>query len=214
MKISVMTAMLVLAASAFAQDQSMPGMKMNMPAEHHQDSMSGMDMQKMPGMHKDSPIVQAPVSGSITHDTMNLQEPEDPSRKTGSNVPAPELLKDVVSRPPKSLAEFLAMADRANPTIAQAHSFVQRSTAQAKQAGLYPNPTVGYQGEQIQEEASEAANKAASYSKPLCLVESSAFDEMCMSSRAALTRLASKSRRFAFITMWLKPSTRRSQHKR
>jgi cobalt-zinc-cadmium efflux system outer membrane protein len=124
-KISAVAATLVLAASAVAQDQSMPKMKMDAPTTH--------------------PL----PSRSITHDTMNLQEPEDPSHKTGSNLPAPELLKDVASRASKSLADFIAMADKSNPTISQANALVQRAAAQAKQASLYPNPTIGYQGEQI-----------------------------------------------------------------
>ncbi|WP_263408863.1 TolC family protein [Terriglobus tenax] len=113
------------------------------------DKMNGMQMEPMPGMHMDDSDAQAPVKPSVTHSTMTLQEPEDPSRRTGSNHPAPELLKDVAGRPAKSLADFLGMADRTNPTIAQATSLVRRSAAQATQAGLYPNPTVGYQGEQI-----------------------------------------------------------------
>src|SRR5205823_8194629 len=36
-----------------------------------------------------------------------------------------------------------------NPTLKQANAFVRRSQGQAHQAGLYPNPSVGYQGEQI-----------------------------------------------------------------
>lgn len=146
-------------------DPSMPGMKMDTPAGHKDQSMPGMDMNQhgaqspqppkgtdmknMQGMHTDSPMTQAPQNGSITHDTMNLQEPENPTHKTGSNLPAPDLLKDVVIRQPMALQEFLSVADKTNPTLAQANAFVRRSTAQARQAGLYPNPSIGYQGEQI-----------------------------------------------------------------
>ena len=131
------------------QQQGMPGMDMSDHQHGAQQPMGGMDMQHMNGMHSDAPEVQAPASGSITHPTMTLQEPEDPTHKTGSNLPAPELLKEVVSRPPRALADFLSMGDKSNPTIAQANALVQRSAAQARQAGLYPNPTIGYQGEQI-----------------------------------------------------------------
>src|SRR6516162_6813441 len=54
--------------------------------------MSGM---KMGEQHSQSPD---------THATMTLQEPENPGQKTGSNLPAPELLQDVASRPSMSLA--------------------------------------------------------------------------------------------------------------
>jgi cobalt-zinc-cadmium efflux system outer membrane protein len=80
---------------------------------------------------------------------MTLQEPENPERKTGSNLPAPELLKDVLARTPMVLADFEAFADANNPTLKQANAFVRRSQEQARQAGLCPNPSVGYQGEQF-----------------------------------------------------------------
>ena len=68
---------------------------------------------------------------------------------TGASLPAPELLQEVDARPLKKLAEFIQLADANNPTLKQAAAIVRRSAAQAKQAGLYPNPSVGYQGEQI-----------------------------------------------------------------
>ncbi|MDP9040078.1 MAG: TolC family protein [Acidobacteriota bacterium] len=168
---SFASAIFILAASALAHGQSMPGM--NMPGDpkpkpaqqskpatkkatpRPEPAMPGMDMtaparpqeQSMPGMDMGQP--QQVQKGSITHDTMNLQEPENPTHKTGSNIPAPDLLKDVVSRQPMALQDFLGLADTHNPTLAQANAFVRRSTAQAQQAGLYPNPSVGYQGDQI-----------------------------------------------------------------
>ncbi|HTZ57065.1 MAG TPA: TolC family protein [Acidobacteriaceae bacterium] len=64
-------------------------------------------------------------------------------------TPAPELLQGVASRPALKLEDFLAMADRDNPTLRQAEAMVRRSEAQARQAALYPNPSVGYEGDQI-----------------------------------------------------------------
>jgi cobalt-zinc-cadmium efflux system outer membrane protein len=86
---------------------------------------------------------------SDTRATMTLQEPENPAHKTGSNLPAPELLKDVANRPPMALVDFETLADANNPTLKQANALVRRSQEQARQAGLYPNPSAGYQGEQI-----------------------------------------------------------------
>jgi cobalt-zinc-cadmium efflux system outer membrane protein len=111
---------------------NMPGM------QHMQHGMGGMQM----GSPQQS---QSPD----THTTMTLQEPENPERKTGSNLPAPELLKDVAARPSMALADFEALADANNPTLKQANALVRRSQEQARQAGLYPNPSVGYQGEEI-----------------------------------------------------------------
>lgn len=111
------------------------------------------DMNDMPDMQHEMSGMQmgAPQQSKSpdTHATMTLQEPENPERQTGSNLPAPELLKDVSTRSPMALADFEALADANNPTLKQANAFVRRSQEQARQAGLHPNPSVGYQGEQI-----------------------------------------------------------------
>lgn len=90
-----------------------------------------------------------PSQSPDMHATMTLQEPENPDHKTGSNLPAPELLQDVATRPSMTLADFEMLADANNPTLKQANALARRSEEQARQAGLYPNPSVGYQGEQI-----------------------------------------------------------------
>src|SRR5579862_3503004 len=41
------------------------------------------------------------------------------------------------------------MALQNNPTFAQSAANIQAAEGRKKQSGLYPNPTVGYQGEQI-----------------------------------------------------------------
>jgi outer membrane protein, heavy metal efflux system len=75
------------------------------------------------------------------------QQPK-PSQQTPS-APVPDLLKEAVGRPAMSLADFLKLGDANNPTLKQAKELVQRTQQQARQAALYPNPAVGYQGEQI-----------------------------------------------------------------
>lgn len=130
--------------------QSMPGMEheqrktQSKPSQNAQPQQN--DMNNMPGMQMES---AQPSKGPDTHATMALQEPEDPEHRTGSNLPAPELLKDVAARPPMALADFQVLADANNPTLKQANAFVRRSQEQARQAGLYPNPSIGYQGEEI-----------------------------------------------------------------
>ncbi len=120
---------------------------------HPQHPKQQKEMNNMPGMQHDMSGMQtgSPQQSQSpdTHATMTLQEPENPEHKTGSNLPAPELLKDVAARTPMALADFEALADANNPTLKQANAFVRRSQEQARQAGLYPNPSVGYQGEQI-----------------------------------------------------------------
>jgi cobalt-zinc-cadmium efflux system outer membrane protein len=48
-----------------------------------------------------------------------------------------------------TLADLEQMALAGNPTLAQAAANVEASRGRALQAGLYPNPTVGYQGDRI-----------------------------------------------------------------
>ena len=48
-----------------------------------------------------------------------------------------------------TLAELEAMAQRCNPTLAQAAARLEAARAQHYQVGLYPNPVVGYQGSEI-----------------------------------------------------------------
>jgi outer membrane protein, heavy metal efflux system len=52
-------------------------------------------------------------------------------------------------RPAMRLEEFQQFALTANPTLRQADALVKKSSALARQAGLYPNPSIGYQGDQI-----------------------------------------------------------------
>jgi len=50
---------------------------------------------------------------------------------------------------PICLTDLEQMALAGNPTLAQAAAAVDASRGKARQAGLYPNPTIGYVGEQI-----------------------------------------------------------------
>jgi outer membrane protein, heavy metal efflux system len=61
----------------------------------------------------------------------------------------PDLLKEAARQPPLRLEQFQQFALATNPTLPEADALVRQSGAQARQAGLYPNPSVGYQGEQI-----------------------------------------------------------------
>jgi outer membrane protein, heavy metal efflux system len=108
--------------------------------------MRCMQSMLMPGCPQLSP---SSPQGPDTHPTATLQEPEDPEKHTGQDLPAPELLKEVLTRPAMALTEFETLAGANNPSLKEVNALVRRSQEQARQAGLYPNPTVGYQGEQI-----------------------------------------------------------------
>ena len=92
---------------------------------------------------------QSSDAQSITQPTMTLQEPENPEHLTGKNLPAPEFLNDVAKRAPMGIEDFTAIAQKSNPTLDEARSYVRRSQQQGRQAGLYPNPSIGYSGEHI-----------------------------------------------------------------
>ncbi|HET9087514.1 MAG TPA: TolC family protein [Acidobacteriaceae bacterium] len=88
-------------------------------------------------------------SGSVIHPTLTLEEPENPRHVTMQNLPAPNLLQVVEHRAPMTLQDFLSRAEHGNPTLAEARADTLRARAQARQAGLYPNPSIGYSGDQI-----------------------------------------------------------------
>lgn len=50
---------------------------------------------------------------------------------------------------PSTIAHYEQLALLSNPTLRQAEAIVEGELGKAEQAGLYPNPTVGYMGEQI-----------------------------------------------------------------
>jgi cobalt-zinc-cadmium efflux system outer membrane protein len=65
-------------------------------------------------------------------------------------VSAPRSSQDTA--PPSTgltLAELEQIALHNNPTLAQANAEIRAAAARERQSGLYPNPTVGYEGEQI-----------------------------------------------------------------
>ncbi len=77
------------------------------------------------------------------------RQSDNPAEHTGPKSPVPDLLRDAASRPALSLPQFEQFALASNPTLQQAQAIVRQSAGLARQVGLYPNPSVGYQGEQI-----------------------------------------------------------------
>ncbi len=88
-------------------------------------------------------------AGSTHIPIQEMQEPEALDLHTGGEMPAPELLGPVVDREPMTLEAFLALADKRNPTLAEAQRNVERSSQQARQVSLPPDPIVGYSGDHI-----------------------------------------------------------------
>src|SRR5262249_32589509 len=48
-----------------------------------------------------------------------------------------------------TLDRALEAARQSNPTLRQAEAGIRAAEARARQAGLYPNPTIGYSGDEI-----------------------------------------------------------------
>jgi cobalt-zinc-cadmium efflux system outer membrane protein len=106
---------------------------------------------------------------SITVPFQELQEPEAVGFHTGSDLPAPDLLREVTARQPMRFGEFLAMADKDNPTLAQAERTVERSAQLARQAGLPPDPIVGYSGDHIRGGSYRGGEEGAYFSQEFVL---------------------------------------------
>ena len=165
---------LLLATVAAAQEHqhSMPGMQMPEQKEQQKPSQQKPAQAGPPG----APGMQTPQGAlptieqqqeAMPHHEMgmedmemrspettpsrviDLQEPENPDRKTGSNLPVPDLLENARKTEPRKLEGFEQLALKNNPTLKQAQAIADQSSALAHQAGLWPNPSVGYQGEQI-----------------------------------------------------------------
>lgn len=106
---------------------------------------------------------------SITLPVQEMQEPEAEDFRTGGDLPAPELLKEVVSRRPMALEMFLGLADKENPTLKQAQRYVERSNEQARQVSLPPNPIIGYSGDHIRGGSYQGGEQGAFFSQVFVL---------------------------------------------
>lgn len=97
-----------------------------------------------------NPTPSPPAHETPGTDMPGTEMPHMPSEeKPLSPMPEVELPSEVSQRLPMRLKDFEDLAMANNPTLRQANDLVRRSAAQARQAGLYPNPTVGYEGSEI-----------------------------------------------------------------
>ncbi len=113
----------------------------NASAERDSVQQQSGQANKRPGAASDQMSTQFPMQ--------EVQEPEAIELHTGADLPAPELLGQVVQREPMTLEQFLALAEKNNPTLAQAQNNIDRSNQQARQISLPPNPVLGYSGDHI-----------------------------------------------------------------
>src|SRR6202040_3367004 len=81
-------------------------------------------------------------SAGLATSAAATQPAPPPSQVSPANAQAPV-------PPVLALADVEQMALQGNPTLAQAAAAVDASRGKALQAGLYPNPIIGYRGENI-----------------------------------------------------------------
>ena len=166
-KLFLASLVLLLTSGTMAYDgqqDKMPGMQMpqsstGRPApataspgmQTPQDVQTPIEKQQqaMPEQQHDMEHMQMQSPGKTGSHVEGLQEPENPDRQVGSNLPVPDLLVQAKTAPAMKLEELEDLALKNNPTLRQAQAVARTSTALARQAGLWPNPVVGYLGEQI-----------------------------------------------------------------
>ncbi len=136
----------LLGSTAGYSQQPMPGM----PGMDHGDPATpAQSKPERPARQQGGQPGPAEDAGSLTRDAAHLQEPENPDFHTGTDTPAPLLLGAISQRAPLPLQAFLDAAEKHSPALRQSSALVRERLQGARQAGLYPNPQVGYGGEQI-----------------------------------------------------------------
>jgi cobalt-zinc-cadmium efflux system outer membrane protein len=93
------------------------------------------NMQDMPGMNMQQDKSQH------QHDMPGMQMPTDKASEDNT--------QDLPTGPALKLDDLEQMALSRNPTLSQANADVHAAEGMKKQSGLYPNPTVGYYGDEI-----------------------------------------------------------------
>jgi outer membrane protein, heavy metal efflux system len=99
-----------------------------------------------------SSLLLSAVTAFAQQSMPNMQMPSAPSSSQPITSPAaaePDLLAEISGRAPLTLDALIAAARAHNPTLRAAQAVIAESAGQAKQAGLLPNPVIGYEGDQI-----------------------------------------------------------------
>ncbi len=123
------------------QDSGNPPAKAAAASEQNSVDQQAGQANTKPGANSDAKSITVPIQ--------EMQEPEASGFHTGNDLPAPELLSEVVNLQPMNVENFIELAEKSNPTLAQAKRNVDRSTQQARQMSLPPDPIVGYSGDHI-----------------------------------------------------------------
>ena len=121
-------ALLLMAPGLFAQNS-----QSSQPTQNPQ--MPGMQMPNKPEPQQSEPQQTSPDHEHVPQRQVpQTAEPQQAPRNTG---------------PSYTLEQLQQLAIDHNPTLKQAQAEIRAAEGRKRQAGLYPNPTVGYIGEQI-----------------------------------------------------------------
>jgi outer membrane protein, heavy metal efflux system len=98
-------------------------------------------------------LVSAAAAQQPMGNTMpGMQMPSSSSSSQATNPPAaaePDVLAEAAGREPLTLDAMLILARTHNPTLRVAQAAITQTAGQVKQAGMLPNPLIGYEGDQI-----------------------------------------------------------------
>jgi outer membrane protein, heavy metal efflux system len=72
-----------------------------------------------------------------------------PDMKRNRDMPGDQSMKSQMQGPTLKLSDLEQMALSRNPTMSQANANLRAAEGAKRQAGLYPNPTAGYYGDEI-----------------------------------------------------------------
>jgi outer membrane protein, heavy metal efflux system len=86
---------------------------------------------------------------SMENTMRGMQMPSTSNAAAESAAAEPDPLAEAATRPALTLEELLASARTHNPTLQSAQAAIAENAGHAKQAGLWPNLALGYEGDQI-----------------------------------------------------------------
>lgn len=94
-------------------------------------------------------LLMAAVPPRLTAQNHTMMSHGEPAENTATTPAGQSQPASAAKHPALRLEEFEHIALAHNPALAEANDLVRRSAGQARQAGLYPNPSAGYEGGEI-----------------------------------------------------------------
>src|ERR1700748_642855 len=110
------------------------------PAPVAPDSAQDRDRRPQPRPEVFFPMSEQPEMEMHHHGQIPVVMPEFPRLGESQRVVAGKIYE---------LSELEKMPSEHNPTLAQTRHEIESARARTLQSGLYPNPTVGYRGDEI-----------------------------------------------------------------